>query len=69
MTKIAQADATALDSLFTSEFNRLTGKVAAAKDGQTEQAFKDHEEYLKTLEGILSDDEKQAFDPNDEKLD
>jgi len=35
----------------------------------TEEAFKDHESYVKTLESVLSDDKGQSFDPNDPILD
>jgi hypothetical protein len=40
-------------------------KLAAKNEGWTDQAFADHKEYLETLEGILSDDQKETWDPND----
>jgi hypothetical protein len=44
-------------------------KQAAKNEGWTEQAFKDHEEYLETLEEIMSDEKSNSWDPNDPTLD
>lgn len=68
--KIAKIDADAMDSLYTSEFSRLTGrKNADWQDDKgapkSEQAFSDHKEYLETLKSVLSSDGSTDFDPND----
>ncbi len=65
MSKIASADNAALNTLFKGELQRTGTKVAA----EDIQAFKDHEEYQKTLEEVLSDDSKESWDPNDPILD
>jgi hypothetical protein len=74
--KIAAADATAMNSLYKGELGRLGLKVAQkdAKDspaGQSHdpQAFADHDEYLKTLESVLKEDEKTGGNPNDPVID
>ena len=75
--KIAKIDADAMNSLFASEIERMTGeKTAAAGDVRDQngapeapQAFKDHDEYLGTLTAVLKEDASQDFDPNDTKLD
>lgn len=59
--KIAAVDAEAMNSLFASELGKMGGKTAADNDSPTPsdaQAFKDHAEYLSTLESILKDDKK-----------
>lgn len=63
-TKIAAADANAMNSLYASEVKKAGVKTAA-----DEQAFTDHKDYVSTLEAILSDDKKESWDPNDPKLD
>jgi hypothetical protein len=75
--KIAKIDADAMNSLFASEFERMSGaKYAAAGDVKDQngapeapQAFKDHDDYLNTLTAVLKEDAGQDFDPNDQKLD
>lgn len=66
MSKIASADNAAMNTLFKGELVRLGATKTAAEDIQ---AFKDHEEYQKTLEEVLSEDTKEAWDPNDPILD
>jgi hypothetical protein len=77
--KIAKIDADNMNSLYASEMERMGGvKVAVdARDGKEEvggishdpQDFKDHDEYLETLQSVLKDDGSEDFDPNDTKLD
>jgi hypothetical protein len=73
--KIAKIDADAMNSLYASELVRVGGiKVADVKDQngapKDPQAFKDHEEYLATLESVLKEDAGVASaDPNDVNLD
>ena len=66
MTKIAAADASAMNKLFAQELTRTGSKIAAGEDIQ---AFDDHKEYVGTLESVLGDDKKDGWDPNDVKLD
>jgi hypothetical protein len=71
MSKIASADREAMNALYKSELTRA-GKTAGAAFGDNNEdpdAFKDHEEYEKTLEEVLREDTKQSFDPNDPILD
>lgn len=65
-TKIAAADASAMDRLFAQELTASGTKVAA---GEKLQAFDDHKEYVDVLESVLSDDKKDGWEPNDPKLD
>ncbi len=65
-TKIAAADANAMDRLCSAELTKLGVKVAADKN---DTYFKDHSEYISVLEAILSDDKKESWKPNDPKLD
>ena len=44
-------------------------KQAAKNEGWSEQAFKDHEEYLDTLEEIMGEDNGTDWNPNDPELD
>lgn len=66
MSKIASADAAAMNALFKGELVRTGALKTAAEDIQ---AFKDHAEYESTLEEVLREDTRQAFDPNDILLD
>ena len=66
MAKIASTDNQAMNKLFALEASKAGLKTAAADDAQ---AFEDHKEYLSTLEAILSDDKKTAWEPNDLLLD
>jgi hypothetical protein len=63
MAKIQEPDASVL--------NRLAAKSAGktATEGHSEVAFKDHEEFLATLDDILSEDNKTSWDPNEPTLD
>jgi hypothetical protein len=73
--KIAKIDADAMNSLYASEYERISGSKVAQdvkdQNGAPEapQAFKDHTEYLETLTAVLKEDASQDFDPNDQKLD
>jgi hypothetical protein len=62
MPKIQEPDQTILNKLFA----KASGKIAAGKD---DVAFKDHEDFLKTLDEVLSSDDKEAWNPNDPILD
>jgi hypothetical protein len=71
MSKIASADASAMNTLYKAELSRVA-KVAGAAYGDNNEdpdAFKDHAEYEKVLEEVLSTDTKNSFDPNDPILD
>jgi hypothetical protein len=64
------------DEVLRADAKELKGVVTAAKSeslkdglGGDDQAFKDHEDYLDTLEDILSEDKKDSWDPNDLILD
>ena len=75
--KIARIDADAMNGLFASEYERMSGtKLAAAGDlkdrngaPEAPQAFKDHEEYLSTIQAVLKEDGSQDHDPNQPTLD
>lgn len=66
-TKIAKADADAMNSMYATEMTRMTAaaKTAGSFDSKEEgptpsdaQAFTDHSDYLATLESVLKDDKK-----------
>jgi len=69
--KIAKIDADAMNSLYAGEFQRMAGTKVAVdvkdQNGAPEapQAFKDHDEYLETLQAVLKEDGSQDHDPND----
>ena len=65
--KIAAVDKTALDSLFAEEMKKSAASEVRDPNGAPvdEVAFADHEEYLATLEGVLAEDKKNSFEPND----
>lgn len=65
-TKIAAPDAQAMNKLYAQELAKTGAKVAAGEDIQ---AFDDHQEYVSTLETVLSEDKKDGWEPNDPKLD
>lgn len=73
--KIAKIDADNMNSLYASEYGKLSGDKTAAdvkdQNGAPEapQAFADHKEYLEVLQSALKDDAGQDFDPNDKVLD
>ena len=72
MTRIAAADQEAMNKLFTTAVAsgcKTAGVAADESPENTKQVFKDHEDYIATLEDILSDDKKTSFDPNNEILD
>jgi len=66
MKAIASADNTAMNNLFKSELTRAGAKIAA---GEPVQAFKDHEEYEKVVQSVLSEDKRESWPPNDMILD
>jgi hypothetical protein len=64
--KIAAVDKTAMDELYVADFKRVAGQVRDSNGAPEDPvAFKDHEEYIATLEGVLSEDKKNSFEPND----
>lgn len=68
MAKIEEPDYSVMNRLYA----KAAGKTAAEANAEglvSEPAFKDHEEYLSTLDGILSDSKKTSWDPNDPILD
>jgi hypothetical protein len=65
--KISKVDASAMNSLYSGELES-TFKDKTAAEGDP-QAFKDHKEYMDTLEEVLKEDKKEAWDPNDVHLD
>jgi hypothetical protein len=73
--KIAKIDADAMDGLYASEFQRMAGTKVAFdlkdQNGAPEapQAFKDHKEYLETIQAVLKEDASTDHDPNDPILD
>lgn len=71
MAKIAQTDATAMNSLFAGELVRVSGgKTAAGAESPTgPEAFTDHKEYEATLANVLADDKSESWSPNDMILD
>jgi hypothetical protein len=66
MSKIATKDNVAMNTLYKAELARTGSKVAATEDTT---AFKDHAEYEKTVQSVLSEDSREGFDPNDLVLD
>jgi hypothetical protein len=74
--KIAKIDADSMNSLFASEYDRMSGSKVAQdsvrdQNGAPEapQAFKDHDEYLDLLQSALKADASEDFDPNDKLKD
>lgn len=72
--KIARIDAESMNGLYIAELGKLGAKAAAKDDtGQPRdiQAFKDHEDYLATLEAAFKDDKKAegTGNPNDVLVD
>jgi hypothetical protein len=71
--KIAKIDADNMNSLFASEYEKMSGsKIAADGDVRDQngapeapQAFKDHDEYLDLLQSALKADASEDFAPND----
>ena len=70
--KLAKADNEAMNRLFASELSKAGIKTAAAEEsdaGRSDdpQAFKDHEDYIKTVEDAFKSDKKVegGKDPND----
>ena len=72
MPAIAPADRQAMNSLFQTVVAtgaKQAGVVDKDLPMNTEEAFKDHESYVKTLESVLADDKSTSFEPNDPILD
>lgn len=72
MTQIAAADKQAMNALFAQTVAtgaKQAGLVDKDLPANTADAFKDREAYLSTVEEILSEDGKTAFEPNDPILD
>ena len=70
--QIVAVDKTAMDTLYAEDIKRVTARAGIAdQNGAPEdpQAFEDHSEYIATLESVMSEDKKDSFSPNDEKLD
>ena len=74
--KIAKIDRDAMNGLFASEYEKMSGTKVAQdsvhdQNGAPEapQAIKDHDEYLELLQSALKGDASQDFDPNDKILD
>ena len=64
--KIAAVDKTAMDELFKADFARVAADVKDQNGAPEDpQAFEDHEEYLATLEGVLKEDKRNDWEPND----
>ena len=73
MTQISAGDRQALDSLFKGTVTASLKQAGIVVDKDlpfnTETAFADHADYVKTVESVLSDDKSNAFEPNDPTLD
>ena len=72
MTAIAPSDRQAMNSLFQTVVAtgaKQAGVVDKDLPMNTEEAFQDHESYVKTLESVLADDKSTSFEPNDPILD
>jgi len=68
--KIASVDKTAMDALYKADFARVAADVKDQNGAPEDpQAFEDHEEYLATLEGVLKEDKRNDWEPNDVQLD
>jgi hypothetical protein len=71
--KIAKIDADNMNSLFATEYEKMSGsKYAAASDVKDQngapeapQAIVDHSEYLDLLQSALKSDSSNDGDPND----
>lgn len=65
MSKLAKVDASAMNHLYAKEAARTGVKIAA----DDPQAFKDHKEYIETVDAVMKEDRGQAWNPNDPLLD
>ena len=71
MTRIAAADQKAMNALYATAVTAglKTAGVVDKSPENTETVFKDHEQYISTLEEILDEDKKTTFEPNDPIMD
>lgn len=73
MSKIAESDNNALNTLYQTALTAGVKQAGIVVDKDlptnTETAFKDHADYVKTVEDVLSDDKSNSFAPNDPILD
>lgn len=72
MTAIAPTDRKAMNHLFASVVStgaKKAGIVDKDLPMNTQEAFDDHESYIKTVESVLSEDKGQSWDPNNVILD
>lgn len=70
MSAMNPTDKQATDQLLRQAM--ASSKLAAKGDGQLEipeQAFADHEDFVKTLEDILRSDKTTSMDPNGDLVD
>jgi hypothetical protein len=64
MTQIAAADAQAMNTLYASAVQsgaKTAGIVDKESPMVTDQAFKDHEDYISTVEAVLSGDKSDTL--------
>lgn len=77
MSKIAKADRDAMNALYAGQLQPKGFKVAADKEKDSDagytfdpDAFRDHEQFVKTVEDVLKEDQKApSVDPNDVNFD
>lgn len=70
MSKIAAVDKTAMDALYAEDFKKAAAGVKDLNGAPEDPvAFADHEEYIATLESVLSEDKRNDWEPNDAQLD
>jgi len=67
MTQIAAADKEAMSKLFTQAVAQgcKTAGIAEKSPENTPTVFADHQDYIDTVEAILSDDKKDGFKNSD----
>ena len=68
---IASADRDALTSVLQGHLGKRLVAAGMDKDSAfiTTQVVDDHKKMTDVLENVLAEDKKEAFDPNDPKLD
>ncbi len=66
---IASADRQAMTGLLQANLAKRTAAEDKDADFITSQVIDDHKEYSNTLQSILAEDKKEAWDPNDQILD
>jgi len=65
MQKIAKIDNQAMNHLFKLEASRRGIKLAL----EDPQAFKDHKDYLETVDSVLKSEKTNSWPPNEQLLD